>query len=471
MSPSNHPALRLRIIDEHDRLVDDCNIAIFDSGKTCVFQLSSLDQPTHEIVALLKFGLYDIQVSRGATTTRKLIRHAQERRIDMVVPAMRSAMPSPGAAGTHEYYSEPARYFSSNSSRDADSLFPGVDGSSRLMVFVRRYDRDTRDDRPLLGGMSLCDSIGNEITHFAPEVIEQDDDFGWAAFSAALPPGQFLLRHHSNLFPLSVIAGWGTYVFLPHVDGVDMAAGTIHLNQTYASFDPSSEVSEATNRAIALARAHDTAVPYSLRRQLWGMKFENPIAGMLAVYATIDAKRPDLPVLDEATYNLENLLPDSPDVAALRVAVAMARDEAPNPDTIKGIPMLGRSTATLYHAIRTFDHDVKWDCGQLFDFRNIMVGSLWTIWDDQASLDVDIVPSDLERQPSGEGLAAVLRSTRDDRIPHIGAGPVSLNFLQQAFSVAVENYWRSGDMQSLEGLVAQLRSTTPPDDSEDGSTA
>ncbi len=472
MSPSEKPFLRLRIVDPHGQPVDDCDVAVMDGRKNRVFEYSSLDHAEHQHNARLAQGLYDVQVTRGTATTRQLVRHAEDHWHEITIASTRSAMPSPGSTGMHEYYAEPARHFSTTSSSNADTLFDGADGRCRLMLFVRLRDKNTPPEGSLFSGLSLCHWGGELITEFDANVIEENQGDGWAAFAAALPEGLYILRWGHQLLPLSVITDWGTYLFLPYVSQVDLAGGTIFLNRPNEGYDPYSATTEATNRVVALARAGTTALPLGLRRQMWDMKFENPILGLLAVYATLDANLPHLPVVDVATDNLAHLMPGSPDIDALRIAVAMARDDTPDPVSIKGTPMLGRSVATLHHAINTFHHPILWEPGPLFNYHDILVGSLWTLWEDPvAASELAAPPEVFERQPAAAVVAAA-RSLLSDAVPPGGGSDRTLAQLQALVASAVETYWREGDRQALDALLSQLSHLPPtPDDSDGGGVA
>jgi hypothetical protein len=272
----------------------------------------------------LEPGIYELRFREGSEHEERLLK-VESGPLLLDAPQFETASPAPVAQTrtSHEYHQQAVVDASRLIGAQCEAAGPAMGG---VLVMVRNVAG--QDDLPfpkdLHRRISVTDSTLAPI--FGPNKQWQvEPGAGWALWSAALPPGGYTLRNDAADEPevlhqaLWVESGWQTMVFIPNTaDGPLPELATIHIVHAgeWVPWDEGSASAIALESVLAGLRDDRPVVPSDLDR-LFEAKFVNPFLGIAAAYALLLKPHPSKRLLKTVVGNLERLLPESPDVAAL----------------------------------------------------------------------------------------------------------------------------------------------------------
>ncbi|MDD5366643.1 MAG: hypothetical protein PHR30_14995 [Gallionellaceae bacterium] len=312
-------------------------------------------------------GLYKIRFRSGGTMQDHLIEVPTElppgqREVLVQGPPLQfaSAMPLVNTRTSHEYQQR---------AWPRASLPPDMRIGSGAFLFVL-----ARDPEKLLGkatshrpwnGLSLhsTDDTVPALGLDFSEAPYRDEDPGVATAHLEVNPGTYLLRVDTGLWGIHEMAvhasaGWQTQIFLSSSSSkrtcysnqknlaepprtrtarrVDLNSAAVLMVRPGNSVDPSHPQWRLTELARqGLAQNRETVRAEDLRDMLWA-KFDNPMLGLFGATLMLRSGKSG-GFLQEVVGNLSALLPDHPDVAALRLAVGI--QVRPDNDSQQAFPL------------------------------------------------------------------------------------------------------------------------------------
>lgn len=299
--------------------------------------LSEMARGFGEVRKRLRPGLYVLEIHAGPVHKQEIISLGSGEvfeKLDLRTP-FPSAAPIEGTSTTHEYHMLAAVDVSRNPSEDYG------DGG-RLFIFIRNIgEGDEARQAPInVESISLHDTDLSPVGDFPNDLIRADGD-GWVGICATVNPGGYALRSAGRGFPdtgeghagdglvdqsVWVSEGWTTMVFVPNWSGSSRPSteySSIHMTPCSEGFDPTGQIACDTNRALELAlsglRQGQSVLPKDLRRLLLTEKFANPMLGIIGVHVLLQASKTSWSLFDTVVRNLAKLVPDHPDVTALRL--------------------------------------------------------------------------------------------------------------------------------------------------------
>jgi len=328
------------------------------------------DEPVFEGAAgadlRLAAGLYTVRWSYAGVMEEQVVRLPHVRSLVLQVKRSTPA-PVPGAIDTHEYYSG----YNGDVNKDLDTgAAIGAEGAldSRLFLMLRMRSAEQYRGEDLAAGLRLLDGGLNPLFELGERALAQNS--GLLLCSLRAQPGCYYLEYRppepgraARLFPLHLFGGWQTRLYLFYEHGqLNFSSASISLRN--AEYQDSysyqrQRIDAAADMALNSLQANRAELPREIENGLLYAKFENPLLGILGAHFLL--QRPAQPTpeaeakLAEKTqmvfYNLDDLLPYSPDVAALRYKAALrfptlARFRSPGP-LLKDPPMLRASLEAL----------------------------------------------------------------------------------------------------------------------------
>jgi hypothetical protein len=373
------------------RLSEDVAVEIYDAfdqivaGPTAARAASGPDiQDTSNGLRIevdLHRGLYVVRGTLGGESCELPVRVKGGMTIYAPVPQRRTSVTYWGAESTHEYYSSPARDYSHKHTTAA--LEEGND-SAGLFVFTRARDRESYQARNGLeqaaAQLYLETPLKKVVALKSPHVAIHSD--GWLALSARAPAGDYFLHdleaRRTTLVPL--YPKWQTQLFLTFDDRVLHRTLVIVLALIEEGFRPEGGAARAVDLGLAVLTSGRGILPVEARNILAGDKLENPMLGLIAAWAALGSFHPRVALDGKLLDRLEQLLPDSPDVAVLRMALARRTGERVNPQPIGRPPMLRAAMCELI-ALANERHQVVADENLLDDISTrLHADSVFTSW-------------------------------------------------------------------------------------------
>lgn len=272
------------------------------------------------LMVSLPGGIYQVRCQLGDAIEQKLTDVAPGRRTDVRFDygalSFRSAAPIQGTSTSREWHEGPAH---EHSRRMTD---PTRRGNARLFVFVRtvqpeRYQGFER-------GLRLRDGKRALITNFESQVARSETE-GYVAYSADLPAGPYVLTfarrgRPARSQPLWLSPGYETQVFVPVRKVPALGDLSLFMAPRGQGFDPGDPMIKSTETVLdGLERGLNLASSAEMEQMLVG-KFEHPWLGVLAAHALRRDPSPDDALIQTVISNMHALIPDHPDVRALRLA-------------------------------------------------------------------------------------------------------------------------------------------------------
>jgi hypothetical protein len=247
----------------------------------------------------------------------------------MTAPRFYTASLLEGAASSHEYYEGPASHLSRNQTAGEPAI--EQESAGGLFIFVRALSAERYSGVDLVAGFGIADAKAEPLFSLTAESTEQDRQSGWAAYSAWMLPGQYILRFngtYSRSVALEVMRGWQTQVFITHdgkAPGFD--AMRILMAHLEAGFNPQDDVARALDRGLDRLTHGYLTLPRNDMTVLLAEKFENPLLGFVALHLLLRQRRLRRSLIDEVFGNLHRLVPDSTDLLALEILRAQRMGE------------------------------------------------------------------------------------------------------------------------------------------------
>lgn len=301
---------------------DLADIRVLDSNLDIVARSSgSLDEE-------MDAGVYRVQVRSGASSSEALLvlRPGETRQHDATLAVPLSAAP---IRSQKDVSTEQFAAVGEATSQNVPY------GSGQLVLFLRnlRPGMPPMPDAPM-AGLSLLGADG--VPFDIHGAVQVSGDRTCASVAQVLAPGPCILRRNAGgerEFDQSIwiAEGWTTLLFVPMMvtrgssgktATPSPALASCHLLRTNSSW--SAYHYEDTREALALETLlADLRQGRQLRSRslidfLLHGKYANPMLGMAAVHGLFLAREPDLDRIARIIENLELLVPQHPDVAALR---------------------------------------------------------------------------------------------------------------------------------------------------------
>ncbi len=298
-------------------------------------------------------GLYLVRGALGGDTQEQVVRLSGATTIDAPTPVRATSAAYQGVESSHEYYSYPAADFSKKPTTDA--LTKDHPADSWLYLFLRARNKDSYAASG--GGLEqaaaqwhLETPRGIAIPLAAHSAIHPD---GWLAFSAPAPAGEYRLHDLGNeprTTSVTLYPQWQTQLFLTFDRRV--LHGTLHASfaRPDRGFLPHDDWARAVDLGLSVLAGGGGTLPSDARRILLGDKFENPMLGLIAAWVALRDCESLRELSGDVLANPDYLLPDSPDVAVLRVAHARRYGHPIPPRPIRRTPMLRAAVSELIRA-------------------------------------------------------------------------------------------------------------------------
>jgi hypothetical protein len=347
-------------------------------------------------------------------------------------PELYSAAPLNKSPISHKYYIEPSQEWSCKFTRPSSRNV-----ACSLFVFIRAVDLHKHSSKTdLAQGLTLLDRNGNQISKFAPAETRRDNGSGWLAFNSGIPEGTYFLRFNDHArteegpgrpareLPLELCSGWQTQLFLMHRGGLLFETAKIFLARSSSGFRAEDRETEAADVALNGLQNNRDLLTDSALNLLFKAKFENPMLGLVAVHALLQRQRAMVTALEMANRkitshetkrhnelqkqiavalgNLNKLLPDSSDVAALNLLagsdstrkkvsvdappmlrlglLALMREAATRPDVLRSKSLIPAIAPYVYGDTpwsmwAPLKREMNWVHFALLDFMNKGMGA------------------------------------------------------------------------------------------------
>ncbi len=387
MSNSNRPHYQLTVDSQEPGVV----LTLFnDDREICTNKLSAIN-------IKLPRGLYTLRAERNGQFQDKMIRLANTQTVQPNLPERYTAMTLPGAFTSHEYYTYNAWKFSQESTVN-EIVWQG-EANSSLMLFIRAPNRDLKERESQTQSLVLRAPNGQVLSDFDENQIEHDPDAGFTAFSAKMSPGIVILEdygRHPRQINIPLLTGFQTQIFVMHRGRPlfeDMRIVTVPqddiLSRAYR--DPYTKDEFATTNdfvdiGMSALQNNVGEIGQDLVKNFLNSKYQNPVLGLLGAYLMLLRRHQSVnqkftnSLPDLVINNLENLMPDSADIIALRYLAQPWLELKPF-KPIKGIPMFRVGAEVLIEA--SAKEPALIPEGSLLDIVSdrIMGDSAWTSWE------------------------------------------------------------------------------------------
>jgi hypothetical protein len=285
---------------------------------------ASIASTTGALDVSLEPGIYELRFREGSEHEERLLK-VEAGRLVVDAPQFEPASPAPveQTSTTHEYHQSAVVDASHRIGAECAAGGPETGG---ILVMVRNVAG--QDDLPFPTDVDRRISVTDST--LAPiagpnKQWQLEPGAGWAVWSAAVAPGGYSLRVDAPDQPevlhqaLWVEEGWQTMVFIPNTaDGPMAELATIHIARVgqWTPWNEGSTAAIALESVLAGLRDGRPVVPSDLD-ELLHAKFVNPFLGLAGAHALLLEPRPSAQRLKIVIGNLQQLLPTSPDVAAL----------------------------------------------------------------------------------------------------------------------------------------------------------
>jgi UDP-2,3-diacylglucosamine pyrophosphatase LpxH len=375
-------------------------LAIESSDASVEFQVFDgagvlVEQGTAPTTLMLPRGIYQVRVRAGSAVRDEMVRHTEASRIHVSAPRYVTPAPVRSASNAHAEHQARAVEWSARTTVAGAGAVPPT-----LFVFVRAAE-GRGNDTPLGATLVLCDPYGTPIHPLDdPSAIQSGE--GWVALALDLPPATYRLedrRDGGRAMPVAVAAGWCTQVFvwfdgkprLEHTRGFMASIGR--------PFEPDGAIERAMDRGLEALQS-GSELPERDLSLLLSEKFENPMQGLLACYLLL-ARDAEPRQLDNIVGHLRALIPGSPDVEALTLAVALRLRRPWSGPRFSAPPML-RAGFTAVQQWAAEHEDLVDE--PLFDIADSLLGdSPWTQWELEDVQATETASPQLERTSDNSG--------------------------------------------------------------------
>ncbi len=353
-------------------------------------------------------GVYEVEATLGLEKERQLVAVRPDRQAfidaDSWTLRYRSAAPLRGSSTTLPAQEEGARRWSREATLERHS-----DGESRLFVFVRAIDTESRLPEDV--GLRLLDHSGAVLTDFT-DGVRADPENNYMALTWNLPPGPYMLQTKAppRYQPLWLSPGYETHAFVPFAAAPNLGAMSLSMTRKGEGFDPDNDDLVAAELTWQLLQRKQelAGATYFYRDDLVQAAGRNPWLSILAAHAARTLEHPSRDVL--LTYLLVRLLEahprlsDHPDVSALTLndeAAAVRRFDFP--------PMLWRSLslAQSHAALHAETIPLGSQTDRVLD--SLVLDGPWSAW-----RDIDYEPSYVRDEASFRRVLAEAEENPDE---------------------------------------------------------
>jgi hypothetical protein len=262
--------------------------------------------------------------------------------------------------------------------------------SSSLFFFVRAVSpsRQTEQNVAMLEGLELVRLSGKVMSSFRSAEVKFNRTDGWTAFHAAAPPGTYILRfkarnpaQRNRDISISLFEKWQTQAFLMFQD--EPLFETLKIFIERPGFRSRSHEMRACDVALNGLQNHQNLLDVRALDDLLHGKFHNPMLGLVGAHVLL--QKPDLdPRIAVVLRNLQILLPDSADVAALvrRAELKGAKlDKEKRPIQFLDPPMLRASMDAIVEASAVSPQDIHRESVIPTLLTRMYADSPWTSWE------------------------------------------------------------------------------------------
>jgi len=313
-----------------------------------------IEQANGHIEQDLRPGLYTVRVERAGRLVEQVLRHEQGTSAQIHAPLRESAAPLFGTLGTHEYYAYTSADWSRKDTRQP--LGAPARATGRLFLFLRASDQQRYHGDDLGSNLLLMDAHGLPYSYLTPSERESNAT-GWTAFSAAAEPGIYYLRYSLDPreMPLHVFPGIHTQLFVTYERRLRFETAAILMPFAHAAFQPDDEIAVAADAALGgMQQGKRNFLPDRYMRTLFDDVFVDPMLGLLGTHLLLQRADQAWERIELVLGNLEQLLPNSPDVDALRV-IAAHRYDKPMPNVVfEHPPMLRHGFEAVLRLVATY---------------------------------------------------------------------------------------------------------------------
>ncbi len=346
----------------------DLRFSIYDGWENLLpeWDKRTLEDPDAANVDLPE-GLYTVRWEYAGGMKEKVVRLPQQQHLEVSF-LLETAAPVPGAADTHEYYSHMNGTVSWNEAT-GEPLGSPNEIDSRLHLLLRAHSREAYRGEDLAEGLRLLDENLNPLFELRDR-SRLDTQFGSLLCSLPAASGRYFLEFAGGpgkpprLFPIHLFRHWQTRLFLfyqasqPDFASASLSLVRLDYNDAYeGAREERFRVNAALDMALDGLQNNRLELPREIERTLLYGKFDNPMMGLLGAHyllqhprGTEEQELRDQNMTGIVLGNLNYLLPDSPDVAALRFKTAI-RFGFPMPDQPVGkLPLLRASLEALLEA-------------------------------------------------------------------------------------------------------------------------
>ncbi len=309
---------------------EDVQITVFDGFDRIVGEIRR-GEP-QQLTLDLPAGLYTIRSSWGGGFEEKVVRHSGPTQQKALLPSQFSAAPLAGAATSHEYYTRPTEQLSRKETA------PPIGSGAALFLFIRASNKDVYKGQNLAEDLSVINETGGVVCDFSPGQIKRITDdrtddgakTGWLAYSVQASSGFYFLQFGGNpprQVPIQLYPNWQTQIFLTHhgrplFEGMRIFMARVEQGFHLQGFRPKDEIADAVDKGLIGLQNNLDLLPRQQMRFLLDGKFENPMLGLIGAHLLLRRQEFDGAFLNFVFNNLDALLPNSPDVQALRVMAA-----------------------------------------------------------------------------------------------------------------------------------------------------
>ncbi len=246
--------------------------------------------------------------------------------VDLPFP---SSAPISGSSTTHEFHHYPAIDLSRQPNKQ-------IGAGGGLMIFARTIDGDGRVPVSL-EPLSLWDSRKKKLLELNDQPAQNPGE-GWAGQCLLLDPGGYALQWKPSerdangsqgekappiYQSLWVAKDWMTIVFLGYNSArgsLERQSASIHMVRPDLGFnDYEPQINQALELALGGLRTGNLIVPDDLLNLLLYGKFQNPMLGIIGAHALLQRRQKNWGMFDVVIGNLENLIPNDPDVIAVKL--------------------------------------------------------------------------------------------------------------------------------------------------------
>lgn len=342
-------------------------------------------------------GVYQVSVESRETPYKQLVLVRPHVRTEVTYKVseddqLASATPVPGSESMHEFFREPL---------DKLTSCPPTARGSRIIVMTTQQQNGpiAWDD------ITLRSADGRSLKGFGESLLRDPNGSKWAAASADVPPGGYVLEWRESTGEVMRQAlwaskGWTTLVFagIKPEGTLDGDAVSVYLWPLGTSFSPEQkgnadweqdrtlDSQRCTELALqSLTQGRQLMAFDQINSQLLVNKFHNPMLGILGCHLLLQRSQLNSKLIKEVIGNLKRLVPNHPDVLALQFlavqkgikAFPAGKSKLP---VLKWPPMLRLGMVAMlnedWHKSGSIEH------GSFLDRIRIRVlsGGVWTRW-------------------------------------------------------------------------------------------